>query len=223
MAKNYAYIRVSTSAQDLEKQKYGILEYCNEKNIRIHQFFEDVKSGKATAEERTLQTLLDQLESGDRLIIPEISRLGRKVHDVLQTLSVCETKGVTVIAIKENLICGKTDNLFNANLVFTTIYALFAEIERSLNRARTKEALDAKKARGEPLGKPKGTKQKLKLDARGPEIRKYYVEYGLDAVGVARIMGISLSSLKYWIKSRLSEKEIKIRNQTRAKKPTVKA
>ena len=30
---NYAYLRVSTDKQDVENQKLGILDYCNQKQI----------------------------------------------------------------------------------------------------------------------------------------------------------------------------------------------
>ena len=43
---NYAYLRVSTDAQDVENQKHGILEYANQNGISGLEFIEDTVSGK---------------------------------------------------------------------------------------------------------------------------------------------------------------------------------
>ena len=48
--------------------------------------------------------------------------------------------------------------------IMVTMFSLFAELERDLISARTKEALASKKAQGIKLGKPKGTIQKSKFD-----------------------------------------------------------
>src|ERR1700747_774880 len=44
-----------------------------------------------------------------------------------------------------------------------TLFSLFSELERDLISLRTKEALSAKRAQGQVLGKPKGTLQKSKF------------------------------------------------------------
>src|SRR5271165_1559450 len=41
--------------------------------------------------------------------------------------------------------------------IIITLFSLFSELERDLISLRTKEALSAKRARGQVLGKPKGT------------------------------------------------------------------
>jgi len=49
---SYAYSRVSTDQQDVEKQKHGILEYANQHGISGMVFVEDTASGKANWKER---------------------------------------------------------------------------------------------------------------------------------------------------------------------------
>ena len=42
----YAYLRVSTDAQDVENQKHGILEYANAHDLGKVVYIEDNASGK---------------------------------------------------------------------------------------------------------------------------------------------------------------------------------
>jgi DNA invertase Pin-like site-specific DNA recombinase len=66
-------------------------------------------------------------------------------------------KGVTIIVTKKDEVINKENRKkLTANLTF---YSLFAELEREMISQRTREALASKKAKGERIGKPKGTIQ----------------------------------------------------------------
>ncbi|WP_410521277.1 recombinase family protein [Candidatus Tisiphia endosymbiont of Sialis lutaria] len=43
---NFAYLRVSSDQQDTNNQKFGLLEYCNNRNINTVKFIKDTASGK---------------------------------------------------------------------------------------------------------------------------------------------------------------------------------
>ncbi len=70
-----------------------------------------------------------------------------------------------------------------------TLFSLFSELERDLS-LRTKEALSAKRARGQVLGKPKGTLQKSKFDQHLVRIKEL-LSYGLSVRKIARVLGYS--------------------------------
>ena len=70
---------------------------------------------------------------------------------------------------KYHLLSNNEQNI--TSTVASTIFALVAQIERDLISMRTKEALQAKKAMGVKLGRPKG-KGKSKLDKNKDEILK---------------------------------------------------
>ena len=74
--------------------------------------------------------------------------------------------------------------------VMVTMFSLFAELERDLISARTKEALASKKAQGIKLGKPKGTIQKSKFDAHVERIKEL-LELGLSVRKIAKHLGFS--------------------------------
>ena len=97
--KTIAYLRVSTTDQDLEKNKADILKLANDRNFGKVKFIEEKASGYKTGwKDRKVKKIIDDLQKRDRLIVPEMSRLGRSMLDILQLLSVCNEKGIDVKA-----------------------------------------------------------------------------------------------------------------------------
>ena len=75
--KTVAYLRVSTRSQDLANQKPAILEFSQKRRFPIDQFIESRISSRQSPLERRIEELLAALEPGDRLLVSELSRLGR--------------------------------------------------------------------------------------------------------------------------------------------------
>ncbi|HKM39208.1 MAG TPA: recombinase family protein, partial [bacterium] len=167
MMKIYGYLRVSTIDQDTEKNKAAILSFANSKGFlgRV-EFVEEKVSGLKSWKKRKLKDLVESMSEGDILIVPELSRLGRSLVEVLEVLNELKDKGVKVFSVKENFQLNGDDI---QSKVMRTMLGLFAEIERDLISARTKEGLAAAKASGKRLGRPKGP-GKSKLDKFKPEI-----------------------------------------------------
>jgi len=82
--------------------------------------------------------------------------------------------------------------------VMRTMLALFAEIERDLISARTREGLLAAKSKGKVLGRPKGS-GKSKLDQYQPEIIAL-IKDGAMKTFIAKRYGISPVGLHNWLK-----------------------
>lgn len=102
---------------------------------------------------------------------------------------------VAVYSVKENFQLNGADM---QSKVMRTMLGLFAEIERDLISARTKEGLSARKAQGVKLGRPKGF-GKSKLDEFKPEIEALLVN-GFTKRFIARRYGISEPALYNWLK-----------------------
>ena len=77
-----AYLRVSTAQQDVRSQRLAILEYARQHDLRIDDFIEATASGQASEKRRRLDELLNGLQRGDRLVVSELSRLGRSLGSV---------------------------------------------------------------------------------------------------------------------------------------------
>ena len=85
--------------------------------------------------------------------------------------------------------------------ITATILGLAAQIEREFISARTKEALERRKAAGLPVGRPKGRATKLMLDDRRAQIVDY-LNKGVSKRSVAKILGCSPTTLYSWIRRR---------------------
>ncbi len=71
------YLRVSTSDQDLEKNKADILAFANERRLGNVDWVEEKVPGMKSWRNREIARAVDPLDTGDWLIVPELSRLGR--------------------------------------------------------------------------------------------------------------------------------------------------
>lgn len=194
----YAYMRVSTSHQTLENQHYALLKFADQRGVRIDEWRTETSSGAKAYTERVLGPLLDQLRSGDTLLVTELSRLGRRLMDIMHLLHRCMAKQVTVISLKEGLECGDT---LNAQ-VLAFAFGLTVEIERNLIAARTREALAYRRRAGQRLGRPPGSHSKrTKLTGREEEIR-LLLQKKVAMAAIARIMGVHRTTMAHYIKSR---------------------
>jgi DNA invertase Pin-like site-specific DNA recombinase len=192
--KTIAYLRVSTIEQDLEKNKADILSFANDRNFGKVKFVEEKVSGTKNWKSRKIKQVIDSLNTGDRLIVPEFSRLGRSMLEIMEMLSILKDKEVNVYAVK-----GEWE--LNGSLqskIMAMVFSIASEIERDLISKRTKEALRARKVAGVKLGRPKGV-GKSKLDEFKEEIVAL-LRNGSSKKFVADSYGTSQVNLYNWIK-----------------------
>ena len=139
------------------------------------------------------------MNSGDTLIVSELSRLGRSLGQIIQIVDELIKRKVIFIAVKEGIQLNGRQDI--QTKVTVAMFGLFAEIERDLISVRTKHALAAARAKGKALGRPKGSLGKSKLDGKEEEIRALLVK-GVSKSSVARIMGISRTAFYSFMKNR---------------------
>ena len=137
-------------------------------DLHIDDFIEATASGQASEKRRRLDELTSALQPGDRLVVSELSRLGRSLGQVVAVLDALAKAGVAFVALKENIrVEGKRDI---QTKVMTTLFALFAEVERDLISERTREGLAKARASGRKLGRPKGSLGVSRLDGKEDEL-----------------------------------------------------
>lgn len=152
------YARVSTHGQDLQAQ----IEMLKAEGC------EDIYSEKftgTTSKRPKFQEMLDSLKEGDTLVVTKLDRFARSTIDALTTVKLLEEKDVDFIVL--NMGGNRVDTTTpNGKLLFT-IMSGFAEFERSLIVARTREGKEqARKnaqARGEVFkeGRPRMSRKRL--------------------------------------------------------------
>ena len=200
MSRNFAYLRVSTDTQDLKSQKFEILNYCHRQKLRINKWLSIEISSKRSTKDRRIDELLALLKPGDRLIVSELSRLGRSTGEVIQLVNQLSEMKVELIAIKQSLKINTKNRKDMTSKVMVTIFSLLAELERDLISERTRTALAQAKAAGKKLGRPKGP-GKSKLDGREDEI-KDLLSKGVTKANIARILGVAWGTLDNHIKKK---------------------
>jgi len=197
--KTVAYLRISTGSQDLANQKLAVLDYARQKQFAVDRFVEAQASSRKGRDQRRIDELLATLAAGDRLVVSELSRLGRSLSQVIQIVDELVKQKVRFIAIKEAIrFEGKQDM---QTKVMIALFGLFAEVERDLISERTKEGLAAARARGRLLGRPKGSRGKSKLDGKEGEIRML-LEKEVSKASIAKIVGVSSTNLRHFIRTR---------------------
>lgn len=198
------YIRVSTEDQDLTKQKHLLLEYSHHHHILIDEFIEVEISSRKTPTERRIDELGAKLQTGDRVIVAELSRLGRNMLETLNIINEFSQKGISITFIRQPELSTSGSH----SKLLLAIYSYFAETEREFISIRTKQGLAAAKASGKRLGRPAGSRNKKQriLDPFKPVIQHYLSQ----RVPIASIMKIinpqlerpmSYNSYKYYIGS----------------------
>lgn len=160
----YGYIRVSTDKQTVQNQKHEILEYANRQNLGKVNFVKIEISSTKSTKARKIDELLSTVQSGDTLIVSELSRLARSLSQLFSIVNQLIEKNIVLIAIKQNMTLNKSNINDMQNKVMLTMFSLMSELERDFISARTKEALKARKEKGIQLGKPKGTIQSSMYD-----------------------------------------------------------
>ena len=96
--------------------------------------------------------------------------------------------GVAFVALKENIrVEGKRDI---QTKVMTTLFALFAEVERDLISERTREGLARARSSGRKLGRPKGSLGVSRL------------ELGVLKTAIAKLTGVSRTALYSFMTTR---------------------
>ena len=193
----FAYLRVSTDAQDVANQKLGVLEYCAQNGFGAPVLVEDTASGKVDWQKRKIGELLQAIPSGSVLVAAEITRLARSTLQVLEMLKLAAERGISVHVVKSRLVL---DGSLSAKIT-ATILALAGEIEREFIAARTKEALRRRKENGLPMGRPAGPADRLALDDKADEIDKY-LKLGLNKRAISKLCGCSPTTLYDWLRRR---------------------
>lgn len=92
-----AYLRVSTDKQTILNQKSEVINFCHRQELKITMWCTETVSGTKKESERELGILLKKLQKGDVLIITEVSRLSRKMMNIMNIIHQSIEKGITVL------------------------------------------------------------------------------------------------------------------------------
>lgn len=191
----WGYARVSSSAQNLERQfeqfrAYGIderhirAEKLSGKDFDRPEFMSLVGTDKSAPSMRT----------GDTLVICSLDRLGRDYNEIQHWWQyITKTLKCFIVVLDMPLLCtnegeNSLDRSFMADLVLQ-ILSYVAEKERIAIHERQRQGIEVAKAQGVRFGRPK-TRKPDRFD----EIAEQWKKREITAVEAMRILGLKKHS-----------------------------
>ena len=188
----YGYIRVSTDMQNTENQKDEIQRFCVRNNLVIDNWIEDVVSGTKDPKQRKLGcVIMENCKAGDLIICTELSRLGRNLLMIMNTLNFFLEQKVQLWTIKDNFRL--SDDLTSKVVSFA--FGLAAEIERQLISQRTKAALQRVMKEGKHVGRPRGRTSSYHKVSHADDYILAQRKAGRSKNAIARELGVSWDTI----------------------------
>lgn len=174
--KNYVfgYARVSRDTQNLDRQidalkRYGVDKIYNEKMT-------------GTRKDRPeLSKLLDRVTEGDTVVIESLSRLGRSTKDLIELTELFQNKGVHLVSLKESI-----DTKTSTGKLLFTLMSAIAQFERDVIADRTREGLQAARARGRRGGRPKISADNIRKAVKLYKTMQYTIKEIEELTGVKK-------------------------------------
>ncbi|MDD3123129.1 MAG: recombinase family protein [Candidatus Izemoplasmatales bacterium] len=145
------YTRVSTKKQNLESQQEAI------KKFGIDKLYEEKASGRNT-ERPILNEVIDYLRPGDTLVIYDLSRLGRTVHQVMKLIDFFSANNIGFVSLKENM-----DISTPIGKAMVSIIATFNQMQVEIQNEKVIAGLDNAKRKGIKLGRKVISQEKVSL------------------------------------------------------------
>lgn len=182
-----AYLSVGTDKQYLDIQREQINKFAVAKELSVDKWVMEVTGEKAKQPGPKLEQVLQRLKEGDTLIVNDISRLSRTLYELMEILSICLEKGVTLYCLEDRYIF---DDKMNRQTIIKA-FKWVEEIDHALVSTRTKDALAQMKNAGKRLGRPKGSDSKQSfLDAHKEEVINM-LERGQSVAAVCEYFHVS--------------------------------
>jgi DNA invertase Pin-like site-specific DNA recombinase len=175
------YARVSTGHQSLDQQ----LDALTAVGIEPNRVYTDKLSGTSTREQRPgLATLLDYARPGDAIVVIGIDRLGRNAAEVMTTIRELGERNIVLRSLREGI-----DTTNATGRMVAGVLASLAELELELGRERRSAAREARRARGQHIGRPKA------LDNSKAALAQRMHASGESASTIAATLGVSRATV----------------------------
>jgi DNA invertase Pin-like site-specific DNA recombinase len=175
------YARVSTEHQSLDQQ----VDALAAAGVEGNRVYSDKLSGTSTRQERPgLAALLDYAREGDAIVVVGIDRLGRNAAEVMTTIRELGKRGIVLRSLREGI-----DTSNATGRMVAGVLASLAELELELGRERRAAAREARRARGQSIGRPKA------LDDSKTALAQRMYASGESAGTIAATLGVSRATV----------------------------
>lgn len=195
----YGYARVSTQDQNLGMQIDAL------KIQKVDTILTEKISGKETLKP-VLDQLLEDLVTGDTLVVWKLDRLGRNTIQLLALHKILQKKEIILISLTETI---DTSNFMG--MFYFQFTCCLAEMERNIISQRTRAGLASAKEKGIKCGRRPGLNEagNKKADQAANIYKKYFGKSDLSINDICLQVGVSRATLYKYLKMR----GVKIKNR----------
>lgn len=196
------YARVSSTGerQSTSRQVADLTDYANRNGLEVVEVYEEHISGAKRNEERAVLTECIAYAVGNKVdvvLFSELSRCGRAVWEVLDTIRTLKDNGINAYFQKEGLSLFGTDGKENPYLaVMVSVLGVCSQIERESVLFRLNSGLRRYVALGGRVGrKPSSTKSKERKQEEYSKVIRS-LKAGKSIRDTAAICGVSVSTVQ---------------------------
>ena len=189
-------VRVSSKHQDYERQVSDLTKVCERENWQIAEIISSKISGSKVGREfrKDIDRLMELCQSGKvkKVLICEVSRLGRRPAENYQLLEHLSEMGVSIYAhnygMETLLATGKRNPA--ASLIFL-IFNEQARTEVELLSERIVSGQNEARKKGKNIGRPFNThKSQEQLFIQYPQVVKYLKQNELSIRQIAKLCDV---------------------------------
>ena len=200
MIKTVIFARVSTSVQEYDRQVNELTALANGNGWSVESVFaEKVSGAKANFDRTELLNMINYVEANhiDKVLVTELSRLGRDTLQVLEVIEMLNGKGISLYIQNYNIETLTKDGKVNAMSQFLiTILAEVARMERKTIRERVESGYKNYRAAGGKVGRKAGYQksESMMKEQYTEEIKLLKKGYSLR--NIAKITGTSINTIR---------------------------
>ena len=200
MVKTVIFARVSTSSQEYDRQVNELTMLANANGWSIESVFaEKVSGAKANTERTELLNMISFVEANhiNKVLVTELSRLGRDTLQVLEVIEMLNGKGISLYIQNYNVETLTKEGKVNAMSQFLiTILAEVARMERKTIRERVESGYKNYRAAGGKVGRKVGY-QKSESDMKEQYVEEIkLLKKGYSLRNISKLTGTSINTIR---------------------------
>lgn len=157
----YARVSSISDRQNTDRQIADLTAYASANGYEVVKVFSEKISGaKKNSEREVLLACLDYAKSNgiDIILVSELSRLGRNVLEVQETVKYCSDNNINVFFQKENMtILNEDGQISPITSVLIACLGMVAQFERENIKFRLNSGRELAKERGVKMGRKEGS------------------------------------------------------------------
>jgi len=200
MIKTVIFARVSTSVQEYDRQVNELTALAKGNGWSVEAVFaEKISGAKANTERTELLNMINYVEANhiDKVLVTELSRLGRDTLQVLEVIEMLNGKGISLFIQNYNIETLTKEGMVNAMSQFLiTILAEVARMERKTIRERVESGYKNFRANGGKVGRKAGY-QKSESDMKEQYTEEIkLLKKGYSLRNISKITGTSINTIR---------------------------